>query len=312
MEDPTKNELIKESHKKLGNYYYEWFLLLSYYRDKLYQTVKLSPSDKRKLERNPEYGQELLKRNISEDWTTDHKDEYRESKEDADYVFEVLSNQVYKEQLLTDEGEVDSKEVHDFKAFIRSIGKEKNSVIGPLIEFEKGEREDLDPDHGFSFEESAREHRILSIIYHNYEEVVKIMDKFVNANIYHLIESYKDVVTRDSSELIQKWSEKIKRIKTSRIGGRQKVEKKGFILAIQEVLRIKGNDFSRENIWRYFAKNHSIKPLDIEGYEIKFAPDITGNEEDDLLIQNYDGIKRTIKKGTFFNYITKIRPKRKK
>ena len=60
---------------------------------------------------------------------------------------------------------------------------------------------------------------MLSIIYDNFEEVIEILQtgKFVDAiNIYHLIERYRDVVTRDCSELIGYWMSTIIGVKSTR------------------------------------------------------------------------------------------------
>ena len=147
MKKPTKNELIKESHKKLANYYYDWSLLFYYYFKKLHKSANISLKDKRKLERNPKYSQELVKKLIDEDFSLDHMGEYKEIKEDADSYFEAVFKKEFEAQLLVDD--------NDFKDFIKFIGKEKNASIGLLMEQERGEKEGLDLDYGLSFLESA-------------------------------------------------------------------------------------------------------------------------------------------------------------
>ena len=98
-------------------------------------------------------------------------------------------------------------------------------------------------------------------------------------------------------------------------GGKKTTDKEGYYLAIKEVLKIKGDQIIRENIWRYFERFHNnidienrkSEPMYIGGYEIYFDPDTTENKQEDVLMQEYEGKKRVIKKGTFFKYITEIR-----
>ena len=98
------------------------------------------------------------------------------------------------------------------------------------------------------------------------------------------------------------------------------IDKRGYFLAIKKVLEIKDGQISRENIWRHFERYHNqiniennkSEPMYISGYQISYYSDLTGNKKEDVLVQEYEDKKRVIKKGTFFKYITKIRPKRKK
>jgi hypothetical protein len=91
-----------------------------------------------------------------------------------------------------------------------------DNVIKALLMFEDGDRIDIDLNDGFSFAYSYLEHRVLSAIYEDYEDFLKIMKELTIGNIHYLIESYRDTVTRDASELIGYWSSKIKGIKSSR------------------------------------------------------------------------------------------------
>ncbi|MDX2434951.1 MAG: hypothetical protein QNK14_10110 [Desulfobacterales bacterium] len=70
MEKLTQKELIRDSHQKLANDYYEWFLLLFHYTDKTHaHDFKISSKDRLELERNPKYIHEIMKKNYNLDIT---------------------------------------------------------------------------------------------------------------------------------------------------------------------------------------------------------------------------------------------------
>jgi hypothetical protein len=261
MEKPTKDELIEDSHKKLASYYYDWSLLFYYYFIKLHKSANISRKDKRKLERNPKHSQELVKKLINEDFSFDHMGEYKEIKEDADSYFEAVFEKEFEAQMFVEDD--------NFKDFIKSIGKEKNAPIGLLMEQERGEKEGLDLDYGLSFLESAYEHRVLSIIYNNHDEFIKIMEKFVeNGNVYCLIEEYREAVTRDGFGLIGYWASKIQPIKRSRTGSRARTKKKidrtnRVKKGIEEkgTLTDRGIEIDREIFYTIFEEVFEVKQV---------------------------------------------------
>jgi hypothetical protein len=115
------------------------------------------------------------------------------------------------------------------------------------------------------------------------------------------------------------WDEKSKRIEGSRKGGKKRRRSEGLELATKHVLS-KKPDLTHEQIWRYFKAHHHAKdfrsgkskPLCIGEYEISFMPEETGYEPDDTILIEADSKKTYIKKKTFSDYVTKIRPTPKK
>ena len=94
-------------------------------------------------------------------------------------------------------------------------------------------------------------------------------------------------------------------------GGHRPKQKQGIMLAIREVLKQKGQNLSRENLWRYFLKNHN----DTKGQPAFEVGDYTVNYENDRLFQENvttDERPESISKATFYKYVSKIRPKTKK
>lgn len=94
-------------------------------------------------------------------------------------------------------------------------------------------------------------------------------------------------------------------------GGRVPKRKEGIVLAIRKILKTKG-PFSREELWRYFARHHDQeqgqKVLKVERYAVY-------HENGRLFQENgerEDKEPESISKPTFFNYVTQIRPKTKK
>lgn len=303
-----KEQLIEDFHKKLAQTYYEWSLLFFYYHSKSYKSGgTLSLRDKRKLEQDSRYKQELIKRMINEDFSADHGGKYGDVKKDADWHFEYNFKQDFEAQMLSGNDD-------DLKAFVKSIGKELNAAILGLIEVERNERETLDFNDGLSFLISAEEYRNLYIIYNNYDEIVKILEKekFVFGNIHYLIESYKDNIVRDGSELITTWLKKTKIIKRSRHGGKQPRDKKGYYLAIKEVLEKLGTNASAQQIWDYFKRHHDKPSIDLNEKEPLYIEEYQIYFDRDELVQNLEGKKRQISRKVVGTYLTKIRPIRKK
>lgn len=88
-----------------------------------------------------------------------------------------------------------------------------------------------------------------------------------------------------------------------------KQDKRGYYLAIQEILRLKGEKISRENMWRYLKKVHShkINSMQVDDYEIWVI-------DDDKLYQRKSDAPKTdrmISKSTFKKYISDFRSAKK-
>jgi len=311
MKKLTQKELVEDFHKKLALWYYEWSILFHYYHDKLYKSGgTLSTKDKRKLKQDSNHVHKIVKRMINEDFSSDieegYEGEYRDIKKDADGHFKVVINQNFETEMMSGND--------DLTTFVKSIGKEKNFALLGLIEVERNEREALDSDSGFSFIECAEDYKRLSIIYNNYDEIVKILDKekFVIGNVHYLIEIYKDIIVRVSAELLIKWVEKTKIIKRSRIGGRQPIDKKGYYLAIKAVLNKIGSNASAQQIWEHFRRKHNKAKIDLLEKEPMFVEEYQIWFERNALVQKFEDKERRISKKVVSTYLTEIRPVRKK
>jgi len=212
MKKLSKNELIKESHKSLTRHYYDFSVLYYYYFKKLHNSANFSDKDFQKLKRNPQkHFSELVTKIIAEDFSLDHKGEYKEFQEDADTVFEAIFENAFERQMAT-------IDCDNYKGLIKSIGKEQSAPIVALMQLDSESRESLDLGSSFSFLESAVEHRILSIIYRAYDEFITLLLTRFNGigNVYRLIDKYREVVIRDGSALLGYWASKIQPIKFTR------------------------------------------------------------------------------------------------
>ena len=74
------------------------------------------------------------------------------------------------------------------------------------------------------------------------------MEKFVNGNIYSLIEEYREAVTRDGFGLIGYWTSKIQPLKRSRIASQAKTQEKiNRINRVRKAIEEKGT-FTNQGI----------------------------------------------------------------
>ena len=334
-------KLIRDSHKKLAKHYHDWSILLFYHHDILYGR-KIQPlsgeirmfnkfreigdsykpanseeiiEESRKilewLDEFHQFYEEFAKKMISEDYPPDpsliESGKYKEIEEEAEYYFKECFKFEF-DAVLFDHRPFPYKK-NNFTIF-ESAGKEKAIAVNRVI----NKRENLiDFDHFNAFRNCAIEHKMLSIIYDNYEEVIQIMTELeTDLNGYTAIEFYRDDVVRDSSELIKTWLEKTKRIKRSRIGGRQPLDKNGYYLAIREVLKKLGPNTSAQRVWDYFKRHHDKPSIDLNKKEPMYVEEYKIYFNRDELVQDLEGKRRQISRKVVGTYLTELRPVRKK